>query len=407
VFAESAGRYWLSVLPHLAREIRHWRAQASQIPDPVLRRLALATQRVERGNLEGAAAFGVLVPRAYRARVVRALVAYQATYDYVDTLAEQPSRDPIANGRQLHMALLSALEPGAEHPDYYRHHRARQDGGYIRSMIDACREAFGALPSYASVAQPALRAASRIVAYQSLNHEGEGAHHRALARWAADVVPQGSGLRWWEAAAGAASSLGVFALIAAAAKPGLSAAETRATEEAYFPWIGALHVLLDSLVDHAQDVREGQHSIVDHYATPAEAASRLQAIAARAMRATEALQDSSQHALMLAAMSSFYLSMPGASSSLAALPAAGINEAMGGLATPTMAVFGMRRAAGRLLAGADPSSGEEIWIPPTTRTTPTTRITRITPVRRAGRLETQVLDFPLVHSGGERQHDRA
>jgi tetraprenyl-beta-curcumene synthase len=133
----------------------------------------------------------VLVPRAYRARVVRALVAYQATYDYVDTLAEQPSADPIANGRQLHLALLTALDPQTEHPDYYEHHCKREDDGYIRNMIETCRDAFGALPSYASVAQPALRAAARIVAYQSLNHEGEGAHHRALMRWAADVVPPG------------------------------------------------------------------------------------------------------------------------------------------------------------------------------------------------------------------------
>jgi len=354
--------------------------------------LALITQRVEQGNLEGAAAFAVLVPRAYRARVVRALVAYQATYDYVDTLAEQPSGDPIANGRQLHLALLSALEPGTDHHDYYQHHRARQDAGYIKNMIDACRDAFGALPSYASVAQPALRAASRIVAYQSLNHEGEGAHHRALVRWAADVVPHGSGLRWWEAAAGAASSLAVFALIAAAARPGLSTAETLATEDAYFPWIGALHVLLDSLVDHAQDVREGQHSIIDHYATPTEAASRLQAIAARAMRATEALPNSPQHALILAAMSSYYLSMPGASSSLATLAATRISEAMGGLATPTMAVFGMRRAAGRLLAGTASSDYAEMWIPPTQ------------PVPRFDQLETQVLDFPLAHGGRSRQH---
>ncbi|HYM67597.1 MAG TPA: DUF2600 family protein, partial [Patescibacteria group bacterium] len=108
-FAGAAGRYWLGVFPHISRELRHWRERAGEIPDPVLRRLALLTQRSERGNLEGAAAFAVLVPRAHRARVVRAVVAFQATYDYVDTLAEQPSADPVANGRQLHLALLTAL----------------------------------------------------------------------------------------------------------------------------------------------------------------------------------------------------------------------------------------------------------------------------------------------------------
>jgi hypothetical protein len=98
-------------------------------------------------------------------------------------------------------------------------------------------------------------------------------------------------------------------------------------------------------------VREGQHNLIDHYSTPAEAASRLQAIATRAMCATEMLPESPQHALILAAMASFYLSAPGVSSSRASGACAPVLEAMGSLATPTMVVFGARRVAGRLLSG--------------------------------------------------------
>jgi tetraprenyl-beta-curcumene synthase len=350
VFVGAAGRYWLSVFPHLRREVDHWHARANQIHDPLLRRLALLTQHLEWGNLEGAAAYGVLAPRAYRARVVRAVVAFQAIYDYVDTLAEQPSADPVANGRQLHLALLSALDLQTVHPNYYEHF-ARHDSGYIRNLVETCRDALGALPSYASVAQPALCAARSIVAYQSLNHEEAGDRPRALAQWGADVAPPGSGLRWWEAAAAGASSLTVFALIAAAAKPGLSAAETTATQEAYYPWISALHVLLDSLIDHAQDLEHGHHNLIDHYSSPAEAASRLEWIAARAMDATEALPDGARHGLIVAAMASFYLSAPCASSSGAAAAGPRVLNTMGGLATPTMAIFGARRMAARLLSG--------------------------------------------------------
>lgn len=345
----AAGRYWLSVFPQLRREVGHWRARANQIHDPLLRRLALLTQRGEWGNYEGAAAYAVLVPRAYRARVVRAVVAFQAIYDYVDTLAEQPSADPVANGRQLHLALLCALDPQTVHPDYYKHHCKRQDGGYIRNLVETCRDALAALPSYAKVVQPALRAARSIVAYQSLNHEEASDRPRALAQWGADVAPPGSELRWWEAAAGGASSLTVFALIAAAAKPELSVAETTATEAAYYPWISALHVLLDSLVDRAHDSEHGHHNLIEHYSSPAEAASRLEWIATRAMRAAEALPDGARHALIVAAMTSFYLSTPRASRPSVAIPATRILRAIGDLATPTMAVFGARRMAGRLL----------------------------------------------------------
>ncbi len=351
-FAGAATRYWLGVFPQVGREVRHWRERALQIPDPVLRRLALVTQDTERGNLEGAAAFAVLAPRAQRARVVRAAVAFQATYDYIDTLAEQPSTDPVANGHQLHLALLTALEPGTDHHDYYRHNPGRHDNGYIRNLIDTCRSALGALPSYAAATEGALRAARRMIAYQSLNHGGEDDGQRELARWASRETPRGSGLRWWETAAGTASSLTVFALIAAAGRPLLSATETLALERAYFPWIGALHVLLDSLIDRAADIEAGHHSLVDHYASAEDAATRMSLIAAQAVHATEQLSDSIQHAMILAGMTSFYLSAPDASSAQWRLVTSEVLEAMGILATPTMIVLRARRAVGRRLDAA-------------------------------------------------------
>jgi tetraprenyl-beta-curcumene synthase len=340
------------VFPLLGREIRHWREQAHAIPDPGLRRLALITQESERGNLEGAAAFAVLAPRAHRARVVRAVVAFQAAYDYVDTLAEQASVDPVANGHQLHLALLTALNPNAAHPDYYEHCASARDNGYMRNLVDTCRFAFGALPSHDSVAERTLRCAQRMIAYQSLNHGGPTDTRAALTEWATALTPPGSGLHWWETAAGAASSLGVFALIAAAARPTLQPAEIETTESAYFPWIGALHVLLDSLVDRGEDISVGHHSLVENYPSAAQTATRLSAIAAQAMHTTELLPNGVGHATILAAMTSFYLSAPAASTPGATPATQLLLETMGTLAKPTMAVLRTRRAAACLAARA-------------------------------------------------------
>jgi tetraprenyl-beta-curcumene synthase len=350
-FAGSAARYWLAVFPQVVRELRHWRRRALQIPDPVLRRLALATQRAERGNIEGAAAFAVLAPRAHRAGVVRAAVAFQTTYDYVDTLVEQPGTEPFANGRQLHLALLSAVEPGGRHRDYYRHHPRGEDNGYVRSLVDACRQAFASLPSYAAVAGTAARAARRMIGYQSLNHGAPGENHASLSAWATALTPAGAGLHWWETAAATASSLTMFALIAAAASPLLDRAEALAVESAYFPWIGALHVLLDSLVDRAIDTEAGHHSLVDHYDSVEEAAGRLGAIAERALQATSTVSQGTQHAMILAGMASFYLSAPCASGPDAGLVSRRVRESIGPLATPTLAVLRARRAADSLLSG--------------------------------------------------------
>jgi tetraprenyl-beta-curcumene synthase len=352
VFAGAASRYWLGVFPLVGRERRHWHERARQIPDPALRRLALITQRTERGNLEGAAAFAVLAPHDHRARVVRAVVAFQATYDYIDTLAEQPSADPVANGHQLHLALVTALDPDCDHPDYYEHAAGDRDDGYMRNLIDTCRSAFGALPSHASVAEAALRSARRMVAYQSLNHTPKADARATLARWATGLTPEGTGLSWWETAAGAASSLTVFALIAAAAQPILVAGEVASTESAYFPWIGALHVLLDSLIDRSADIEAGHHCLIDHYSSTEEAAARMSIIAARATRAAELLPKGIEHATILAAMTSFYLSAPAASTPGTVFVTRRVLEKMGALAPPAMAVLRARRAVERLLAHA-------------------------------------------------------
>lgn len=343
-FVRIACRYWFSVFPRIRRESRYWKERAGLIPDSPLRRIALESLNAKRGNIEGAAAFAALVPRAQRADVVRMLVAWQAAYDYVDTVAEQPSLDQRANGRQLHLALLAALEPGTCHSDYYAHHDRDDDGGYLEDLVDSVRSAFGALPSHHAVAAPVQRAAMRIVSYQSLNHDD----HRALARWADAVTPPGSGLYWWETAAAGASSLAVLALLTIAPEPSASTSHIAAIERAYFPWIGALHTLLDSLIDLQEDADAGQISLLANYASAEDAATRMQMLASRSLHTARSLPRGRQHALILAAMASFYLSAPEAASIKARVVARSVTETLGPLAHPSMIVLGARRVASRV-----------------------------------------------------------
>ena len=354
--ARAACRYWLDVFPRARGELRRWCARARAIPDPILGRIALETLRAEQRNLEGAAAFAAFVLAPWRADVVRVVVAFQAVYDYVDSLVEQPTDDPAANGRALHEALLVALTPGRPHPDYYAHHPQHRDGGYLRALVDRCCDAFGRLPSHAAVQLPLQRAVRRMIAYQTLIH-GDGAlAHAPLAAWARRETPPGRDLRWWETAAGGASSLVAFALIAAAARPSLSAPQVIAIEDAYFPWIGALHVLLDSLIDWPQDAAAGHHSIVQHYGSADETAERMDLIAATAVRAARALPDGEHHVLLLAAMAGFYLSASSARLPHAAEAATRITTTLGDLARPVLLVHGVRQTAGQLRRSCDASA---------------------------------------------------
>jgi tetraprenyl-beta-curcumene synthase len=347
-FLRAARRYWLTVFPCIRRETRHWRERAEAIPDPVLRRLALEAQRIKRGNIEGSAAFAAFAPAAHRDEVVRAQVAFQSAYDYADTLSEQPSGNPVVNGHQLHQALLAALNDDAGQPDYYARNPRRGDAGYLAEIVDACRCALSGLPSRPSIALPAHRLANRIVAYQSLNLSEPYGGHCLLKRWALRETPLGTGLRWWETAASAGSSLGLFALIAAAARPSLQPSQAIAIERAYWPWVGALHSLLDSLIDEPEDAAVAQRSLLDYYTSPQEAAARVQLLAREALRTVRSLPNAHEHVLILAGMASFYLTAPEASSPTARLVSEKVIETLGPVIRPSMAVFGARRTASRI-----------------------------------------------------------
>jgi tetraprenyl-beta-curcumene synthase len=331
-----------------------------------LRLVAIESQR-KWGNVEGAAAFAVLVPRRHRAAAARAMICFQAAYDYLDMLGERPSADPPANGRRLHSALLVALDPDAAHPDYYEHNLQRDDGGYLRDMLDACRAALATLPSYPLVAPAARRAAERIVEFQSANTGDSQGETAALERWARAATPPGSGLHWWETAAAGGSSLCVYALIALAGAPDLSRSQAlggtsrspapgasrapapEAVADAYFPWIGALHSLLDNLVDASEDRVTAQHSLIGCYDSPEEAAARMGRLAERSLRAALALPDGRTHALVLAAMASFYLCTPEAAAPAARPVARVVLDALAGPAALTAPVFRVRLRARCLL----------------------------------------------------------
>jgi len=343
-FARAAYIYWFAVFPRVRVELRRWRSCAYSIPDPVLRELALATQNDEQGNLEGAAAFAAFVPARTRAEVIRATVAFQAIYDYVDSLVEQPAADPVRNGRMLHKALDDALGLIVQQPsDYYAHHSRHDDGGYLTALVTTCRDALAQLPSYPTFEMSARRAAERMVEYQALIHAPHQPRAaRVLRSWATGATPPGTDLRWWETAAAAASSLLVFALIAEAARPDATPADNHMLENTYFPWVGAFHVLLDSLIDWQDDSMIGHRSLVENYRTPVETAARLSLIARSARVRIDALPRPHPHQLLLAAMACFYLSADGAHAPRARLAAQHVVAALGPLAKPMLTILRVR-----------------------------------------------------------------
>lgn len=345
-FLAVAGRYWLNAYPVIKEELRRWRARAGAIPDPDLRSLAFEAHGGKRGNLEGAAAFAVFVPPQFAVCLTRALVAFQGAYDYVDVLSEQDSEDTVASGYRLHLTLVAALQPGERRVDGYAHHPVEEDAGYLQAFVDACRAAIDRLPSYAATAEHAVEGARRIAVYQGLNNWSAGGGPAEYARWAGEETPADTGLAWWETGAAAGSSLSIFAAMAAAADALVGPEQAAAIDAAYFPWIGALHTLLDSLVDYPVDMREGHHSLVGHYGGAPETATGMAHVAEVSVSRAGALPNADAHEMLLAAMSCFYLVAPEASLEHAAPAGSLIARAIGDLAGPTMAIMRVRERLG-------------------------------------------------------------
>jgi tetraprenyl-beta-curcumene synthase len=346
VFAIAARRYWLQVFPAGRAAQRRLLARAEAIPDPLLREDALISHRQKGSNSEGLAAMAALAPAPRRAALARSLVSYQLMLDFLDGVSERPCDDPVANGLSLHRAFEVALDPAAEHDDYYAHAEAGEDGGYLVALIESCRAPLRELPSYPAARESLLRQARLCRQSQALNH----AQHFApldeeIAAWAAETTAEcrlEGELEWWELlAAAAASSLGVGALLALAATPGVSEEDAARFESAYFPWASGLNALLDSLVDLDEDPAEASH--IRRYRSSEVAAERLAAIAATARERVAALPEGSIHEAILAAMGALYLVRPEAWQPGREEISERVLAALGPFAGPSLLVHLLRR----------------------------------------------------------------
>jgi tetraprenyl-beta-curcumene synthase len=339
--------YWVSVFPVARRELACWQERAEAIPDGQLRGLARETLACEHLNAEGAAIFAILAPPMHRRSVTRLLVTYQVMYDYLDTLTERPVPDPLANSRCLHRALTAAIGLSPPADGSYVHEEDHEDGGYLDDLIGSCRGAFEVLPGAAVVASCARRSVVRSAEGQSKNHAAMHTDAVDLACWAIAEAPPDSGLHWWETAAAAGSSLATHALLAAAADPTLTLAAVWRIEAAYWPWVNGLNTLLESLVDRSEDALTGNHSYVSHYATPDQTAERLGMFAGRAADAVGGLPRGRRHAVILAAMASFYLAAPGADVPDAREAVRRVREELGTDIRLLLAILRLRRRIGR------------------------------------------------------------
>jgi len=305
--AGAAIRELLWGLRDVSREVDRWRTVTAGIPDDALRHDALAAIDRKRANIDGAALFWTL-PRVRSRELLRLLVAYEILADYLDCTSERAAHVGIRNGLQLHRALIEALDPGLHVSDYYRYHPWVKDGGYVRALVDTCRQTCVALPSY-EAARPLLHRAALLTQVLALNHEPDHSRRDAALRlWAQEHFPSDEELSWFEWAGGASAWLTILALLALAAEPDRDARDAKDTYTVYLPWVSLAGTMLDSYGDVAEDAANAAHSYIAHYSSTDAAAKRIAEIIRRSLDGAASLRDGERHLVIASCMIAMYLS---------------------------------------------------------------------------------------------------
>ena len=79
---------------------------------------------------------------------------------------------------------------------------------------------------------------------------------------------------------------------------------------AHFPAVAALHVLLDSFIDQAEDREYGELCFAEVYPSPERLRERVGYLAGRAKRGFSPLPVPAEHRFVLRVMALFYLTHP-------------------------------------------------------------------------------------------------
>jgi tetraprenyl-beta-curcumene synthase len=294
-------------LPSTAREVRGWRTRAQAIADPCIREDALSSLANKRGHTDGAALFTIL-PAARNLSLLRLLVALEIAWDFLDCVNERGAEAGQVNGKQLHLALLDALDPDRPAADYYLYHPFKEDGDYLSTLVAVCRSCCGLLPAFELVRPLLVREAIRAQVL-GINHDLDPERRDAsLEAWAAHEFPDARVVTWYELSGAASASLTVHALLALAAESGSEGDEVAAVYAAYLPWISTATTMLDSYVDQLEDATVGDHSYVAHYPSADIAAPRIRHLIRRSLAHAGALRNGECHKLIVVCMVAMYLS---------------------------------------------------------------------------------------------------
>jgi len=298
-----------TVFPLVEKELAYWKTRAGFCPDSKLALAARESTRFKKFHCQGGSIYA-LYPGVDLRKTIKFIVAYQTISDYLDNLVDSLEIQDQQAFAQLHLAMRDALDPEFGPTDYYLFFPYRNDGGYLAELVITCQENIAALPAYGLIRSTILKFEELYAQLQTYKHLDPARREDLILAWIKPELQAFPQISAWEFAAAAGSTLGIYSLYALAANPELSPQEVKVHQEAYFPWLTGLHIMLDYLIDLAEDKETGQLNFVRYYESRAIAGERLPRIWNCAWKAVDSLAYPYFHKAVLQGLLAIYLSDP-------------------------------------------------------------------------------------------------
>jgi len=295
------------VFPLVKQELNEWKEKARQAPDARLSQQALESIRLKAFHCQGGSIYA-LYPGIDRIETIRFIVAYQTMSDYLDNLVDSLEVQDEKAFSQLHLAMQEAINPEVVPSDYYLYYPYREDGGYLKQLVETCQDSIRKLPSQKIVQEEAIRLAQLYSYLQTYKHLALEERESKMLHWINPYISDDHEITAWEFGAATGSTLGIFCLYVVACNPKLTIRQVKTISETYFPWICGLHILLDYFIDLREDRETNQLNFVAYYDHTGMIYERLHLFLENSLRKTEQLEYPNFHQVVVKGLLAMYLS---------------------------------------------------------------------------------------------------
>jgi len=297
------------ILPEIKKQLGAWAIKSSMIENDILREQAMLAVRRKKFYYHGGSIYAIY-PGVDMKRAVSFIVSFQTICDYLDMLCNRSDVKNEQVFRQLYLAILDAVDKYRGINNYYYYYPYKDDGRFLSSLVEKCTDQTIGIPSYNLVIEPVKKYIQLYSDLQTYKHLDNSIKEEIIKTWAEYYTGRYPDISWWEFSAAAGSILGIFALFAASFNPSLAIQEVKAIEQAYFPWICGLHILLDHYIDSQEYAYVGSLNFTRYYKNLKQCEEKIGYFARRSLESCLNLCFPEFHITVVKGLLAMYLSDP-------------------------------------------------------------------------------------------------